>query len=152
VSQSRIIWNGPAIEAELRLAAKRAVVAAAEEFSGDLKEVLNHPGKGPPTVRYDPTRTVRPSLPGDPPGKDQGKLQQSVAYAVTEKAGAVSARVGPNTDYAAKLEFGWKGYDPTLGKYITLAPRPFLEPTYKQRGPKYRKIAEDEIRRAFRDA
>jgi HK97 gp10 family phage protein len=147
--KSKLTFDLGAIEATLKRAAERAVVAVAEEATGDLRELLNAPGRGEPVKRYSPRRTVRPSLPGDPPGKDQGKLQQSIQYAKTTGTSSVSARIGANTEYARRLEFGFKGFD-SAGRYITQAPRPFMEPTLRRNAARYRKIAEAEVREVMR--
>lgn len=130
-------------------AAVRAVTAVAEEFTGDLKETYNAPGRGEVVTRYNPKRTHQQSLPGDPPAKDQGKLQQSVTYNVTKGAGKVSAEAGPNTVYARRQELGFKGYD-KAGRYVTHEPRPAVYPTWESNLSKYKRIAAAEAQEELR--
>ena len=53
------------------------------------------------------TRANGPSLPGEPPHADTGRMRNSVTHDVTRDAeGHLVARVGSNVEYAPHLELG----------------------------------------------
>jgi len=58
-----------------------------------------------------------PSVPGNPPAVDTGRLRASITHRIVDESPA-AAYVGTNLDYAYDLEFGTS----------KMAPRPFLQP------------------------
>lgn len=63
------------------------------------------------------TRAHGPSLPGDPPHTDTGRLRNSISHGVEDRGmGKLVAIVGSNVEYAPYLELGTK----------RMAARPFL--------------------------
>lgn len=77
-------------------------------------------GDGKKEIRYDPTREVNVSRPGDPPNTDTGRLVQSIKFEIND--GGMTARVGTNLKYGAYLEFGT----------TTMAARPWLQPAVSE--------------------
>ena len=85
-------------------------------------EVVKDLNRGQPVKIY-PSGAIRglePSLPGEPPKKVTGFLQNSIRTRVERTFRRISGFVGTNTNYARALELG----SPKTG----LAPRPYLRP------------------------
>lgn len=75
---------------------REAVLVVSENSGGDTAK------------RYNPSRNVSVSKPGNPPHTDTGQLRQSIKFDVKEGTG----RVGSNLKYAAWLEFGTENMRP----------------------------------------
>jgi len=70
-----------------------------------------------------------PSLEGEPPHKVTGDLQRSIASEVVDEGEEIVGRVGTNSPYAPRLEYGFRGTD-SKGRSIQQGPRPFIRPGF----------------------
>ena len=68
-----------------------------------------------------------PSKPGEPPKVVTSRLKGSVTWKVKRLKRSLTAYVGTNVKYAARLEFGFVGTD-ARGRSVSQEPRPFLRP------------------------
>lgn len=97
----------------------------------EVKKKLN---RGQPT-RITPSGGIiglDPSLPGEPPKKITGQLQNSITTQVVVEGNTVHGLVGSTLEKAAPLEFG--------NKDGTLKPRPYLRPTIMENRDKINQI------------
>lgn len=78
-----------------------------------------------------------PSLPGEPPNRDTGQLDQNI---ITAKTGEMSAEVSSNAPYSASLEFGTS----------KMAERPYMRPATKKERPKVVELVRKAVSRAIR--
>ena len=102
-----------AIKAKLEAHVTRGMTRVAITITNDIKESIN---RGNITG-------LNPSLPGEPPKKVTGQLQNAIGFEVGMKGGDVIAKVGVlagsiANNYAAGLEFGTS----------KIAERPFIRP------------------------
>jgi hypothetical protein len=89
---------------------------------------INEVSQGHQATRYKPKREVTVSEPGDPPNKDMGTLQKSVAWEIDEEN--LTGLVGTNLKYGLWLEFGTK----------IMKARPWLLPAFKKNADKILKM------------
>ena len=74
-------------------------------------------------------------------------LSNSIAYQVREE----DAIVGTNVEYAARIEYGFKGAD-SLGRRYNQSAQPYLEPSLHNNKKKIQQLLKEEIARAIREA
>lgn len=124
-------WSGldglaaDALLAELRPDAERAVLKAALVFQAGVVETLSGPrhGRVYKVTGFGALHVA--SAPGEPPAVLWGTLRASIAWEGPLWEGwTVSATVGTNVIYAARLEFG--GID---SRGVKIEARPYMEPT-----------------------
>lgn len=101
---------------------------------------------GPKTGRVGPSRwrkgaTHQASAPGESPASDSGRLAQSMTWVPNE--GALSVDVGTATPYAVPLELGTEDG--------TIAPRPFLEPAFREMKPRINNAITVAVRQSLRE-
>jgi hypothetical protein len=143
---SSIQWNGPRFLKLIRAELRRRIAVCCIAVQNHAKELLNVEGAGsaihPHSYWYGGRkRTVRKkglvyghatSSPGEPPRKQFGRLQSSVAHEVGESLGSPVGRVGTNLPYGRTLEQGYSGTrssawgKPTRTYTWTLLARPWL--------------------------
>jgi HK97 gp10 family phage protein len=75
-------------------------------------------------IRYNISRNQR-SLPGEYPGRDTGRLQESVYYTISTQGGRTIGHVGATAPYAMFLEKGTRNMEA----------RPFLSQTFEAMRP-----------------
>lgn len=106
----QIKWNGDEFKRHLNATVERRLALCAEAVRGEAVRSVSVP-----------TSTEGPSLPGDPPHADTGKLRQSIFWKMIDKSTAI---VGSALKYAFWLELGTSD----------MAGRPFLVPAlYRMR-------------------
>jgi phage gpG-like protein len=120
----KFTWNGPKFLAMLRAEMKRRVSACTIAVQNRAKELLNVDGADPPAkpkgrMNYG----ARRSKPGEPPYKQTGRLQSSVAHEVQDTGMGPVGRVGTNLPYGRALELGAKA---TRSKIFGKPTRPYL--------------------------
>lgn len=86
-------------------------------FERDMKKKLSGPGRVKGSTHGPISRL------GDYPGKRTGRLQNSVNFQVSNTAGGLQLRVGPNVSYAPFLELGTS----------KMQPYPFVGPTLEHK-------------------
>lgn len=91
-------------EKNRNMAVKEATLRVHEEA---IRIVSANEG-GTKSTRYNPTRTVSVSKPGEAPHTDTGRLRQSIKFNYKDGVG----QVGSNLKYAAWLEFGTENMRP----------------------------------------
>jgi hypothetical protein len=85
-------------------------------------------------VRADVSTPFPPaSSPGEPPHLRSGDYQASVVSVVAASVSgkSITGRVGSDSPYARRLEFGFVGVD-SLGRNYNQAPRPHLRPALER--------------------
>lgn len=110
---------------ELRPRAAAAVRRAAISLTAGVQQTLTGARSG---RVYKISKTGRlhvASAPGEPPAVLYGRLRQSITWTEPVWDGnTVTAEVGTNVEYAARLEYG--GID---RRGVRMLPRPYMEPT-----------------------
>ena len=108
---------------------KAAVRVAANETRNEaVISILQNSRSGPQVRRYNPTRTIRISAPGDAPAGDTGFLANNI-HLVMDGDG-MGADVESRADYSAALEFGT----------LNMPARPFLQPALEKGRAKYESL------------
>ena len=107
-------WHGQQVKARIEAEMGRRLDAASIVVQNHAKELIGREGAEPTGGKKGGKLIygARRSAPGEPPMKQIGRLQTSVAH---ERTGLV-ARVGTNVDYGRFLELGT----------ATMAARPWL--------------------------
>lgn len=139
------------IAAQLKRGANKGVEAAIRFLAARIKETLNVPApkvairgtpipgkKLGPILRY---RATTPAIPGDPPRKLSGRLQQSITQQMlTPTVGVVgsNARAEPSRKYPEGFNYPKYHELGKLGMFMGAGEHPFIEPTVR----KYRKELE----------
>ena len=108
-------WKGEEAKKLIKLTAAQRLEAAAILLKNEAKQLISEPS--PP-----------PSAPGEPPGKDTGRLRASVSHEVDR--GKMVARVGTNVVYGKFLELGTR----------KMAARPWLRKAFNENYAKLMKI------------
>lgn len=114
-----------------------AVKEATLRLHGEAIKIVSENAGGTSDIRYNPTRNVTVSKPGDPPHTDTGRLRQSIKFNYKDGVG----QVGSNLKYAAWLEFGTED----------MAPRPWLSVAVLNVAKDVDKIFESYLRKAIRE-
>lgn len=114
-----------------------ALRALADPIEQDIKSELSRPKSGDTVTRYRPQRTVKVSLPGEPPAKDMGLLVNSVEVDVDPVQ--FNLTLSALAYYARHLEFGTR----------RMLPRPFLRPALTRWRARVVEAIRDAIRRSF---
>ena len=108
---------------------KAAVRVAGNETRNEaVISILQNPRSGPQVRRYNPTRTIRISAPGDAPAGDTGFLANNI-HLVMDGDG-MGADIESRADYSAALEFGT----------LNMPARPFLQPALEKGMAKYERM------------
>lgn len=122
-------WYGEKFMRDLENETGKRLARSGNLVSREAKKLLSTSGtgvrKGGAIVRAVKATGKRiygafPSLPGEPPHKQTGKLRASVTYEVL-KSGGWFARIGTNLPYGKYLQFGTK----------RIKPRPWLDVALK---------------------
>jgi len=100
---------------QVRRALARAIAESAEELCQTARDLLDEPRSG------------APSLPGEPPRRDSGRLRDSL-FVRTSRDG-LSARVRTELDYGFHLEFGTQN----------MPARPWLYPAIETAKPRLKR-------------
>jgi hypothetical protein len=149
---SPLQWNGAVFLAKLKAELRRRVFACSIAVMNHAKVLIGIEGAGSAIKAHSywyggRKRKVRKqgrvygqsvSSPGEPPRKQTGNLQRSVAFEITEKAGSPVGRVGTNVPYGKTLEKGYSGIrtsawgKPTAPYTWTLLARPWLRRALKE--------------------
>ena len=138
IDGGKVEWHGAEF---FMLATKetiRGMKKAAIYTQGVAKELIGGEGSGEPD-----SRGHQPSMPGEPPARDTGRLASSVGYKVKVKMLTVQGFVGPDE---AKLKGrGRKSVDPLYGLWLELgtkymSARPWLRPAVLKATPKIVRI------------
>ena len=108
-----------------------------EPIEQDIKSELNRPKSGPTVTRYRPRRTVKVSLPGEPPARDRGELVNSIDVDVDPVQ--FNLTLSALADHARHLEFGTRH----------MLPRPFLRPALTRWRARIIEAIRDAIKRSF---
>lgn len=111
ITQNRI----PIIARESPAKVDRLVAALAEMGRGQAVLLLNTQTSGKSEKRYNPTRTVTVSEPGDAPNTDTGALANSITV---QPAGHLARVIAVGAEHGEWLEFGT----------ADMAARPFMTP------------------------
>ena len=132
--ETRLEWNGPQVEAEIRRTAGEAIVRATVYLWQQCRQAVGEPNSGERRKhRTKKTKSGRPasytvyphpSREGDPPRKRTGWLQNNIVYEVIGTVGSPVGRVGvrENAIYGAYLELGTR----------RMKPRPWLLATARK--------------------
>ena len=122
---TRIVWHGDKFKADLQAEQRRRLERAAMVVEREAKRLLGVSGTGTRSksgivkaIKNARNRVYGafPSMPGEPPHKQTGRLRASVAHEVIRKFNWV-ARVGTNVLYGKHLQLGTKW----------IKPRPWLD-------------------------
>ncbi|MEL6576073.1 MAG: hypothetical protein AAFQ81_09295 [Pseudomonadota bacterium] len=114
-------WNGDAALRQLRARVARNMAPASLYVAGQVQRKLNRGNAS----------GADPSVPGEPPKKVTGRLQQSITSTVRSDASSIRGVIGTNVVYARRLELGFFGTD-SRGRNISQEPRPFLLNTLRE--------------------
>jgi hypothetical protein len=145
-------WNGPQFLAALNAELRRRISAACIVVSNHAKQLIGIEGAGSAIRKHSywyggRKRTVRKkglvygqstSKPGEPPRKQTGRLQSSVAWELGDTIAGPAGRVGTNLGYGKALEMGATGTRssawgrPTRSYRWTLLARPWLRRALKE--------------------
>lgn len=115
------------------LAVKESTLA----IHGEAIRIVSENAGGTADVRYNPTRNVTVSKPGDPPHTDTGRLRQSIKFEYSKGVG----KIGSNLKYAAWLEFGTE----------KMAARPWLSVAVQRSSKKVADIFEKWFKNAVKE-
>jgi HK97 gp10 family phage protein len=111
---------------DIRRAERKRVLAAAKHVRSAVRDKVNG---------------MATSSPGEPPGKQSGRLRKGIAYAVQDADTALVGFRAP-AHHAHLLEFGTR--DRIVAKTGAssghVAPRPFFVPTLREEAPAVRRI------------
>jgi hypothetical protein len=134
---SRVTWNGQKFLLLLKAELRKRIFACVIAIQNHAKKLINVEGaaKGPKgKLQYGAAR----SRPGQPPRKQKGRLQASVASEVGEQGGQPAGRAGTNVPYGRALEGGASATrDSAFGRKTkpykwTLLARPWLRRALKE--------------------
>jgi hypothetical protein len=111
MSRTRVAmkWHGPAVIASVRAEMNKRLAHAGEFLRSRIAEGLSLPSRPP----------GRPSLPGEKPHADTGKLRQSIFYDVDKSK--LTCIVGTPLKYGAYLELGTSRMEPRVYLLRTFA-------------------------------
>jgi|TARA_R110000803_G_scaffold29508_4_gene67236 HK97 gp10 family phage protein len=107
---------------------KAVRVATTETRNVAVTSILSNARSGASTTRYNPTRTINISSPGDAPAGDTGFLASNIHLIIS--GNGLEGEVQSRADYSAALEFGTRD----------MAARPFLQPALEQGKNKYKRL------------
>jgi phage gpG-like protein len=128
---------GDELIGELREWAYHAVHDGGRMLQGEIVRTLRS-SKSRSGVAYQVSRTGQlhiASAAGEPPAVLTGRLANSIAAASPVWEGdTVTSEVGTNVEYAARLEYGFRGRD-TQGRMYYTAPRPYMQPAVRKAAP-----------------
>lgn len=110
------VWRKKRLEPLLR----ENLEEAGEFLENEVKQDVSTP--------YPPA-----SSPGHPPHMRTGDYRQSIEHIVDESrsGNSITMRVGSNSPYGRRLEFGFVGRD-SLGRNVSQAPRPHMRPAIQR--------------------
>lgn len=134
-------WHGKKVFTTITKANVKAMIKSAQLVQRYVKEHWTLQGDYRPYKRG--KKVHWSSRPSKPPALDLGHLRSSIMTEVTESAGQVIGKVGPDGEYiAARVP---TGTDINYGLYMELGtkniePRPFLRPALKRNQVKIEKI------------
>mgnify|MGYP003154418870 FL=1 len=107
---------------------RQAVRMFANETRNEaVTSILSNPRAGPQVTRYNPTRTIRISAPGDAPAGDTGFLATNIHVVIDSDQ--LGASIESRADYSAALEFGTQD----------MPARPFLQPALEKGRPSFKR-------------
>jgi hypothetical protein len=147
---SNLKWHGDVFVRALKAELRRRIESACYAVFLHAKALINTEGAGKPSgrVRNKAGKLVKrrkmrygenPSAPGEPPHKQMGRLEGSVAYETGEQLGVPLGRVGTNVPYGRTLEQGASGTRssawgrPTRSYRWTLLARPWLRKALREK-------------------
>ncbi len=135
-------WDQAPIDAKVRAAAFRAVVATTEAVVTEGTRLISSPPKtGRVYQRSNPRRTHQASAPGQAPATDLGGLVASgqAIYPTQADLFVVRGTANWSTDYARRLELGDEKVEP----------RPYARPALDVAAPLLKEGMQIELRREF---
>ncbi|MBE3604137.1 hypothetical protein IMX07_10930 [bacterium] len=116
-------WNAAIILDQTQAVVTARMAQVVSEMAADAKKSVSRPNPG----------GRDPSLPGEPPKRVTGNLEEHIGFEVASDPRLVRGRFGVRdrkaVPYAMRLEFGFVGID-SRGRHYNQAPRPFLRPAF----------------------
>jgi hypothetical protein len=103
---TKVTWYGEKFLSILRAEIRRRIYACVIQVQNHAKKLIGIEGAARGTKGKRLKYGYQRSMPGEPPRKQMGRLQSSVASEVTDNGGNPAGRAGTNVPYGRWLELG----------------------------------------------